>query len=613
MKLKKHFLRLALFSALAVGVVLSSCSQNGDGKGAGTKGDAVTGTVKSESPTKLTCTDADGGVYTFTETTAPTVNANIRAGEEQKGGTFTYTINKVVKFSGIYTGDINQKTVTLTLKITKSVDSANVLIEIEEPKTTTFKITTTSFTTTIPELPVVERREVFGFYGPEWLINYVMAGNSLRSAVDVPADASREADSSSGQVTINVMSFTNEVSGLIKEYVKTHPNENIKLEITEVATTNGAYQPALDKALEKNAVDIYAAEAAFVKKYASGSISVREKDKNGNYIKDEDGYDVWKEIATAAPYKDFIEDFDAKLEAAQIAPYVVQIGSNTNDGLVALGYQSTGCCFIYRRDLAETIFGTDDPATIEEKIGAGTGDFEKFFKAAEECKKHDVSILSSLGDLYRMVEAAAKDPWINDDYDIQLDSTRKVYLDYAKKCIDNGWVNNLEDWTDGWYADMKGKEGTYGDWAVCEAPVAGFWGGTWIFASKHLLEEGNEAKLAAVAKIIEYMTLDTSNNGILYNWASGKLGYATDSVQSAVVMNAVDGTNSFCGDQDIHKVFVKADQKARGDLYTTFDEEINACWKAQARAYATGTKSKDEAIQAFKHDMDYKMGFGCVE
>ena len=36
----------------------------------------------------------------------------------------------------------------------KSVDSANVLIELADPETTLFNITPTGFATTIPELPV---------------------------------------------------------------------------------------------------------------------------------------------------------------------------------------------------------------------------------------------------------------------------------------------------------------------------------------------------------------------------------------------------------------------------------------------------------------------------
>ncbi len=591
MKLKKHFLRLALFSALAVGVVLSSCSQNGDGgKGADTNGDAVTGTVKSESPTKLTCTDADGGVYTFTQTTAPTVNANIRAGEEQAGGTFTYTINKVVKFSGIYTGDINQTTVTLTLKITKSVDSANVLIELADPETTLFNITPKGFATTIPELTVVERREVFGFFGPEWLINYVMAGNSKgvykeRSAVASETPASREADQGQAKVTLNVMSFTNEVPGLIKQYQSSSKADWAINEIL-VATTNGMYQPTLDQMLSDGEVDIFAAEAAFVLKYSKGY-----------------------ESKYAAPYEDFIDDFNDKLEGADIAEYTSKVGSNEEGKIVALGYQSTGCCFIYRRSIAKKVFGTDDPDEIGTIIGAKTGKWDKFFEAAEECKKKGYAMISGLGDIWHIIDGSS-DGWLDEDWNIQIDEKHEGFLDIAKKIIDNEWSNNTQDWTDGWYADMSGKDGTYGDWAVCLPPAGAFWGGTWIFATPEAIAD--PAKKPIIADIIENITLDTSTDGCLYKWASGTTT-TKDSVASYTVMQKADGTNEFCGNQDIHKVFAEADKMANGENISQFDESFSAFWRPLVLDYATGKKTKAEAIQKFKETVSDKLGFDYAE
>ena len=591
MKLKKHFLRLALFSALAVGVVLSSCSQNGDGKGADTNGDAVTGTVKSESPTKLTCTDADGGVYTFTQITAPTVNANIRAGEEQAGGTFTYTINKVIKFSGIYTGDINQSTVTLTLKITKSVDSANVLTELADPKTTLFNITSSSFTTTIPELPVVERREVFGFFGPEWLINYVMVGNSGgeykdRAAVASETTASREADQGQGKVRINVMSFTNEVPGLIEQYQKAS-GATWALDNTIIATTNGAYQPVLDQMLADGEIDIFAAEAAFVLKYSKGYRS-----------------------EYAAPYEDFIEDFAAKLEGADIAEYSSTVGTNEDGKIVALGYQSTGCCFIYRRSIAKKVFGTDDPDTIGEKIGANTGSWDKFFEAAEECKKKGYAMISGVGDIYHIIEGSSSG-WLDEDEYLQIDEKQEAFLDIAKKIIDNEWSNNTQDWTDGWYVDMRGKDGTYGDWAVCLPPAGAFWGGTWIFATPEAIAD--PAKKPIIADIIENITLDTSTTGTLYKWATGATTGTKDSVTSAEVMKKADGTSEFCGGQDIHKIYAQADKMATGDHFSQYVEEFNSIWRPLVLEYAIGKKTKAEAIQRFKDTVSYRLGFECRE
>ena len=583
MKLKKHFLLVALFSVLSLTVALTACGNAaGDNGGSAENGT----TVSLDSPTTLTCTDADGGVYTFNQTTAPAVNANIRAADTQAGGTFTYTINKVVKFSGIYTGDINQSTVTLTLKITKSVDSANVLIELADPKTTLFNITSSSFTTTIPELPVVERREVFGFFGPEWLINYVMAGNSGgeykdRAAVASETTASRDAGQGQAKVTLNVMSFTDEVPGLIEQYQKAS-EATWALDNTIIATTNGAYQPVLDQMLADGEIDIFAAEAAFVLKYSKGYRS-----------------------EYAAPYEDFIDDFAAKLEGADIAEYSSTVGTNEEGKIVALGYQSTGLCFIYRRSIAKKVFGTDDPDEIGTIIGAKTGKWDKFFEAAEECKKKGYAMISGLGDIWHIIDGSS-DGWLDEDWNLQIDEKHEGFLDIAKQIIDNDWSNNTQDWTDGWYADMSGKDGTYGDWAVCLPPAGSFWGGTWIFATPEAIAD--PVKKPIIADIIENITLDTSTTGTLYKWATGATTGTKDSVASAEVMKKADGTSEFCGGQDIHKIYAQADKMANGENISQFDEEFSAIWRPLVLEYATGKKTKAEAIQAFKEKVSDRLG-----
>ena len=82
-----------------------------------------------------------------------------------------------------------------------------------------------------------------------------------------------EAASNGEKTVINVMAFTDEVPKMVEKYIAMHPEKNLEIKTTIVATTDGLYQPALDAALAAggaDAPDIYAAEAAFVLKYAQG-------------------------------------------------------------------------------------------------------------------------------------------------------------------------------------------------------------------------------------------------------------------------------------------------------------------------------------------------------
>ncbi|MEX1307101.1 MAG: ABC transporter substrate-binding protein [Eubacteriales bacterium] len=406
-----------------------------------------------------------------------------------------------------------------------------------------------------------------------------------------------------GKIILNVMSFTDEVPNMVAKYMELHPEvaEKYEVQTTIIATTDGAYQPALDQALASggaDAPDIYAAEGAFVLKYTQGDAA-----------------------QYAAKYKDLGIDVDAALEAADIAQYTVDIGSRDGD-LVGLGYQATGGAFIYRASLAEDTWGTSDPAAIAKKIGPG---WDQFFSAAAELKAKGYGIVSGDGDIWHAVENSSSSGWVVDGK-LVISPEREAFLDLSKELKDNGYHNDTQDWTDAWFADMQGAgdqevfgffgpawlinyvmagnsggekpgEGTYGDWRVCEPPIGFFWGGTWVLASD------SSPNKEVVGDIIEWITLDTSDTGLLYMWANGTFngpGGTKDTVSSGTVMSKSDGALDFLGGQDMFEVFVPANQFANGNCLTQYDETINGYFRDQVRLYTAGEKTREEALADFK-------------
>ena len=436
------------------------------------------------------------------------------------------------------------------------------------------------------------------------------------AAVLMVTGCAKKGSSAKAGGTINLYAFTDEVPGMVNKYIETHPDFNWKVNATIIATTDGAYQPALDQALKAggaDAPDMYAAEAAFVLKYSKGEMQ--------NY---------------AMPYADLGIDINKAISDAKIASYTVDIGSNTSGQVDALGYQATGGCFIYNRTVAKKAFGTDDPAAVQAEIGGGSGNWDKFWQAAEKLASVGCAIVSGDGDIWHAVENSSDKGWIVDNK-LYIDPKREALLDISKNLTDKGWSNQTQDWTDAWYADMqeigekpvlgffgpawlinytmagnsggtKVGEGTYGDWAVCNSPVGFFWGGTWIFANKNMPAE----KKDAVKTLIQWITLDTSNDGLLYKWANGTLngeGGTKDAVSSGVVMAKSNGTLDFLGGQNMFDYFVPAGDYANGKNLTAYDETINSYWRDQVRAYANGEKSRDAAIADFKQTVKDNLGF----
>jgi len=408
-----------------------------------------------------------------------------------------------------------------------------------------------------------------------------------------------------GPKVINLWSFTDEVPKMIAKYKEMHPEFDYEIKTTIIATTDGAYQPALDQALlggGAEAPDMYCAESAFVLKYTKGDAS-----------------------QFAAAYKDLGINVDKLLKEAAIAPYTVDIGTNPKGKLVGLGYQATGGAFIYRRSIAKDVWGTDDPAVIKTKVGPG---WDKFFAAAKDLKAKGYGIVSGDGDIWHAVEGAAKTGWVVNGK-LNIDPDREAFLDLSKTLKDKGYMNDTRDWTDAWFADMKDAgpqkvfgyfgpawlinyvmagnsggskpgEGTYGDWAICEPPVGFFWGGTWVITNK-------DSKVKeAVGKLVEWITLDSSNTGLQYFWANGTLngpGGTKDTVASGTVMAKSDGVLPFLGGQNMFDVMVPAGAFATGKNKTQYDETINTYWRDQVREYAAGNKSRAQAIADFKQQV----------
>ena len=436
---------------------------------------------------------------------------------------------------------------------------------------------------------------------------------------------SKKEDKGGKKETINLWSFTDEVPKMAEKYKTVNPEfaEKYDVNVTIVPTTEGAYQPALDKAIlggGNDAPDMYCAEAAFVLKYTQGEMA-----------------------SYAAPYKDLGIDVDAGIKDADIAQYTVDIGTY-NGNVVGLGYQATGGAFIYRRSIAKKAFGTDDPKTVEEKIGAGTNSWDKFFECAEELKGQGIGIVSGDGDIWHAVENSSDTGWVVDGK-LNIDPKREAFLDLSKKLKDNGYHNDSEDWQPAWFADMQGvgakpvlgffgpawlvnysmsqncgswvetgeedengdpikkldtSVGTYGDWAVCQPPIGFFWGGTWVLANK-------DSKVKdGVGQLIQWITLDTSETGLQYMWANGTFDPANptkDCVASGTVLAKSDGKVDFLGGQDMFDAFVAGNKLANGKNLTPYDETINGKWRGQVRQYTAGNKSREDAIKDFKQDV----------
>ena len=419
-----------------------------------------------------------------------------------------------------------------------------------------------------------------------------------------------------GDTTIKVYAMSNEVPVvMMRLFLDSHPEMKSKFKIEAMYCNNDGqgYETKLNAALQaggSTAPDLYVAEADYILPYTQGDFS-----------------------AYAAPYSDFIENFDQKFKDAELFDYSVDLGSK--DGKVmALNYQCTGGAFIYRRSIAKEVFGSDDQKTVEDAIGAGTQKWDKFWEAADKLKEKNYKIVSGLGDVWNVSEKAAQTPWVVDGK-LQIDPVRDEYIDIAKKLIDGGYTNDTSAWQPAWNADMRDEgdakvfgwfgpawlinyvivsqaatpEKGFGDYAVCSPNVGFWWGGSWLLANAESVKD--EAKKEFLATFIEWVTLDTSDKGLQYIWANcpqslidvkTSIGEtpAKDTVASKKVMASADGKLDFLGGQNPLDVFTKATDYASSKCKCLFDADLNGTWQDLCNQYAHGKITRDEVITKFK-------------
>ena len=410
------------------------------------------------------------------------------------------------------------------------------------------------------------------------------------------------------KVTINLWSFTDELQGMMNKYLELHPEMAEKYEINSTVINNdgSAYVNALESALMNGEVDIYGAEADYVFKYSQGEAS-----------------------EYAVPYVDLGIDVEGGIAAAEIAPYTVDIGTRpSDDQVVALAYQSTGGAFIYRRSIAKAVWGTDDPAVIAEKIGAGSNSWDAFFAAAQEVKDAGYVMVSGKGDIWNVIKTAAPTGWVVDNT-LNIDPMREQYLDLAKTLKDNGFMNDTTAWQEAWFADMKaeskvfgfygpawlinytlgpnsgeGESSSAGDWAVTAPNVGFYWGGTYLLAGTN-----DAAKVELIKGFIEWVTLDTTDDGLQYMWANGLMNEngTKDTVASNVVLARSNGETDFLSGQNMFEYFIPANEYATATNMTQYDSVCNDAWGDAVGQYVAGNVDRDGAIALFKETISGKL------
>jgi len=433
-------------------------------------------------------------------------------------------------------------------------------------------------------------------------------GNGGDGEVAIPADG----EAWTG--TLNIWSFTDEAERQAIIFQGMHPEVNVEFQM--VGMDGGAYEEWVLTALAAggaNVPDVIYLEAGFVRAFVMGH------------------------------FLDNLNDLLPLAREIEMYQFVIDIGSYEGE-VRAFSWQATPGVMYYRRSIAEEVFGTSDPAAIQNYFR----DLDTTIESARRIR--DVTNGSAFfvghpGEMNAMFVANREDPWIVNNR-LVIDPMMIEQWNFGRILFDEGLQTDVTTWSENWFASMRDEffdaEGNQrrifahflptwglthviqsnapdssGDWAIIPGPLGYSQGGTWM----GIPQASNNPQLAR-----EFIRSTVLNPEFLSNWALGVYDNAYlraidptipegvtqgggDFVSSAVVAGQIAdqfyGTPvyHFVGGQNPYTVFAQAAPYIDLRNLQGTDAAIGGPWADARTMYLEGLGTMEESLQFFRDNV----------
>ncbi|MCR4998528.1 MAG: extracellular solute-binding protein [Lachnospiraceae bacterium] len=328
-----------------------------------------------------------------------------------------------------------------------------------------------------------------------------------------------------------------------------------------------------------------------------------------------------------------LDEMGAKDYEGQIVDYVWKVGQDSEGIQRAISYQITPAGFYYRRDIAQEVFGTDDP----EEIGKLFADYDTILQTAQTLKDAGYRIFASDAETSYFSGDSA---WVVDGK-LNVNDARFAYMDLVIDLYQKDLTAYANQWSTPWYQAMSGEVPiltaeiqnyeddsvnvwdaesfaeatadlekttvfafglpswgvltmrdnvgeTSGKWGVCSGPAYGFGGGTYIGISS--LSE----KKDLAWDFVKFCTLDEETADWWIEFSEGD----TVSLISALDKHK-DDANEIYGGEKLYSFWLDQAQGIDYSKVTKYDKVINDAWGAAISSIKTGQASRDEALTTF--------------
>lgn len=346
---------------------------------------------------------------------------------------------------------------------------------------------------------------------------------------------------------------------------------------------NGVYQEKLDEALLNQAnadadakVDLFLAEADYITKYADS---------------------------------DYTAGIDAlgTVDQSQIYGYTALAAADSNGIVKGCSFQCCPSALIYRRSLAKTLLGTDDPAEVQAKLGS----WDDFMTVAEDVASKGYLMTPSFAEDFRVFSNNCTSAWVAEDGTLTIPTEVYGWIEQTKKLADINATKNAGVWDDAKNAEMNadGKalcffgpawyfnfcmgpahEQAMGDWAICQGPQAHFWGGTWMLAANGT-DNGDI--------VADIMNAFLANEDVIDALVAVEGQYPNNKAIADKYANDASYGSEFLGGQNDIAVFSGMTDSIKWENHTIYDQLLCEGIQNSLQDYFFGVIDEDTAWANF--------------
>lgn len=324
--------------------------------------------------------------------------------------------------------------------------------------------------------------------------------------------------------------------------------------------------------------------------------------------------------------------YNAQDYSDQIVDYVWEVGQDDDGIQRAISYQITPAGFFYRRDIAETVFGTDEPDAISEIFAS----YDSIVEAGHTLKEAGYRIFASDGETYCFSGDTA---WVIDGA-LNVDQARYDYMDLCIELYQNDLTAYASQWAAPWYQAMDGEvpiltaetqsgtddmniwdaesfdaategydttevfafglpswgtltlrdntEATSGQWGVAQGPSYGFAGGTYV----GICSTSSNKDLAW-----DFLQFTTFNEEVSEWWVDVSEGDTVSLIST--LEKFADVENEVYGNQKLYSFWLEQAEGIDYSKVTKYDTIIGDAWGAAIESIKTGQSTREDAIANF--------------